>query len=114
MRQDANEPVRLTIYGDTHLAAIGFAATTEDLRPKLREQLFESYWTSGEGLTGTRSPLPGETSKTGEKIAARWRAAGPATSDLPLVPTMVLADGYVSRGLGALSRLPSLANESRA
>ncbi len=99
---------------NTHLATIGFAATPEDLRPKLREQLFESYWTSGEGLTDTRSLFPGETSKTGEEIAARWRAAWLATSDHPLVPTMVLADGYVSRGLGALSRLQSMADESRA
>jgi hypothetical protein len=31
----------------------------------------------------------------------------------PIVPTMVLPDGYVSRGLGALDRLPRI-NDRRA
>lgn len=99
---------------NTHLATVGFAATAEHLRPKLREQLFECYWTRDGGLTITGSPIPADTSGTGQETAARWRAAWLATSADPIVPTMLLADGYVSRGLGALSRLQLLADESHA
>ena len=40
-------------------------------------------------------------------IRDRWRAAWQAATE-PIVPVLVLADGYVSRGLGALARLAKL------
>ena len=39
--------------------------------------------------------------------AGQWRAAWQAATE-PIVPVLVLADGYVSRGLGALARLAKL------
>lgn len=40
-------------------------------------------------------------------MAEEWRAAWQAATD-PIVPVLVLPDGYVSRGLGALARLAGL------
>lgn len=40
-------------------------------------------------------------------VAEEWRAAWQAATD-PIVPVLVLPDGYVSRGLGALARLAGL------
>jgi len=88
---------------NTGLATVVYAAAPEHLRPELREQLFDAYWTRGEDLGPELLQSLGATRRD-EETAVSWRTAWLAFAD-PIVPTMVLPNGYVSRGLGALNRL---------
>ena len=77
----------------------------------VREELFRAYWQEGLNLgdpavleaMGLAASAPG--------TARAWRGQWLAL-DRPLVPIMVLPDGYVSRGLGALARLGDLVVDS--
>ena len=97
---------------NTGLATAAYAATPKHAQSKLREQLFESYWTRGDDLGAELiERLVG--SRRNEETAVAWRIAWLALPD-PIVPTMVLPDGYVSRGLGALNRLRSFSDDRNA
>ena len=93
-----------------------YAATPEQGRPALRSALFRAYWFDDRDLTddavvaavaadplGTVSPDRGASHDGGYLVAAWQREWSRLPS--PIVPMMVLPDGYVSRGLGALARL---------
>lgn len=96
---------------NTRLATSVFASTGEALRPGLREKLFAAYWTRGEDLTDPELLEPFGADHPDDQTARRWRAEWLALAK-PIVPTLVLPDGYVSRGLGALTRLAHLADEA--
>lgn len=83
-------------------AAAGTGSGLEAAR--LRERLFTAYWHHGRDISD-----PGVLQDLGamganKVLADRWRGEWQSL-DQPIVPTMVLPDGYVSRGLGALARL---------
>ncbi len=106
----ADEPDRLTLPSrqpNTGLATAAFAATPVADRPSMRERLFAAQWNEGADLTDqTTLALLGATT-TDAATAARWHEEWAAITE-PIVPVMVLPDGYVSRGLGALARLAEL------
>lgn len=68
---------------------------------ELRRALFDSVW--GEGsAAGTVEP-------SGTRRQAEWQSIYESwAEDKRIVPSMVMEDGYVSRGLGALRRLAAM------
>jgi hypothetical protein len=110
----ADEPDQLTLPArqpNTRLATAAYAATPTSDRPAMRDRLFAAHWSESADLTddATRARLGATTIDTA--TAARWREEWENLTD-PIVPVMVLPDGYVSRGLGALARLAKLAHET--
>ncbi|MBI5087676.1 MAG: DsbA family protein [Actinobacteria bacterium] len=98
---------------NTRLATAAFAGTPAPDRPAMRDRLFAAHWSEGADLTddATLSRLGATTIDTA--TAAQWREEWTALTD-PIVPVMVLPDGYVSRGLGALARLAKLAHDTNS
>jgi predicted DsbA family dithiol-disulfide isomerase len=97
-----------------------YVATPPAHRPGLRAALYDAYWFDDRDLTSDRviseiiervtAREPGRDDRTpadgGENTVAAWQREW---EDLPqpIVPTMIIDHGYVSRGLGALARLAS-------
>ena len=111
-----DEPDRLTLPArqpNTRLVTAAYAATPVADRPAVRDRLFAAHWSEGADLTeeATLARLGATTIDTA--TAARWREEWENLTD-PIVPVMVLPDGYVSRGLGALARLAKLADDTNA
>jgi hypothetical protein len=73
----------------------------------LREALFSAYWDDALDLGDNQVVRRFCGERRDHATASRWREEWEA---LPrsLVPVMVLPDGYVSRGLGALARLADM------
>lgn len=95
------------VRSNTALASAAFAAAG-DGAARLRGRLFAAVWAEGRNLGN-----PGELRRldaVGRNVAVarRWQAEFEALPR-PVTPTLVLPDGYVSRGLGALARLADLA-----
>ena len=68
---------------------------------ELRRQLFAAVWSDGV-VSGALTP-------DGTAKQAEWQATFESwPEDKRIVPSMVLEDGYVSRGLGALKRLADM------
>jgi hypothetical protein len=100
------EPLKLhvpAVLPNTASWADAFAGLAGDHADAFRRRAFAAVW-------GAR-PAPDQpclrAHARGIELARRWRAEWLAF-DRPIVPTLVLPDGYVSRGLGALSRLAAL------
>jgi hypothetical protein len=93
-----------TIQSSTWLVNLAFAGSPTDDRPALRGLVFDAYWRRGQDLTdpATVRRLCGQ--HTDVHLTADWQATWKALPS-PIVPTVVLPDGHVSRGLGALARL---------
>jgi hypothetical protein len=72
--------------------------------PQVRRRWFEWAW--------ARSGEPDATSEDAD-TAARWQREWDAT-EKKMVPMLVLPDGYISRGLGALKRLADMITEISA
>ncbi len=109
-----NEPDRLTLPSrqpNTRLATAAFAATPVTERRAMRERLFGAYWSEGADLTDDMTLARIGATGTDTATAAQWRDEWTALTD-PIVPVMVLPNGYVSRGLGALTRLARLAGDT--
>jgi hypothetical protein len=105
---------RLRIPGEkanTRLATAAYAATPDHLRSHLREALYAAYWTRGEDITDIEVIWRLGAEHRDELTAARWHTEWLAL-ERPIVPVMVLLDGYVSRGLGVLARLLEFIRES--
>ena len=67
----------------------------------LRRELFEAVWSDG---VATGALTPDGTAKQAE-----WQAEYESwPEDKRIVPSLVLDDGYISRGLGALKRLAEM------
>jgi predicted DsbA family dithiol-disulfide isomerase len=91
------------IRSNTAMASAAFAAAGEDA-DRLRGRLFAAVWAEGRNLGN-----PAELRRVGADaraavVARRWQEEFEALPR-PITPTVVLPDGYVSRGLGALARL---------
>jgi 2-hydroxychromene-2-carboxylate isomerase len=100
--QLAVPPVR----SNTAAACAAFAASED--ADGLRKRLFDAVWREGRNLGD-----PAELDRLGAVardtgVAARWQRDFDALPQ-PITPTLVLPDGYVSRGLGALARLADFA-----
>ena len=92
----------------TRRATLAYAATPAVDRPRLREQLFGAYWMHQVDLADPKTLISLGAINEDELVAAQWRDEWLALLR-PIVPVMVLPDGYVSRGLGALVRLAQIA-----
>jgi hypothetical protein len=76
-----------------------------DPTPEVRRRWFDWAW--------ARSGEPGAIAEDAD-TAARWQREWDAT-EKKMVPMLVLPDGYISRGLGALKRLADMiADETKA
>lgn len=98
-----------------------YAGAPVSQRSALRSCLFAAYWQSDLDLTdatvvdglvrtvsaSTDGPASSARIPNAEQATSAMRAWQTQWRDLgrPVVPMMVLPDGYVSRGLGALARL---------
>jgi len=107
--EDRLEMRRPTTLPNTALAVAAFAVVEDADADVLRRRLFHALWVDGRDL-GDPDVLGGLGADPGadRSRAAEWEAEW-AAIDRRLVPLMVLGDGRVSRGLGALSRLATIA-----
>lgn len=116
--RDLSEPdLRLDLVvppvrSNTAASSAAFAAALDDADP-LRRRLFAAVWVEGRNIGD-----PAELDRIGavgrdDAIAARWQREFEALPQ-PITPTLVLPDGYISRGLGALARLADLAAAVRS
>ena len=98
-----------TVQPNTTLAVAGFSAMTGHGADRLRARLFDALWMrdldigDAHVLRGLDCPAPPLT-PTAEQWRSEWLGF-----DRSLVPMLVLPDGTVSRGLGALKRLADFA-----
>jgi hypothetical protein len=107
----ADEPDQLilpTRQPNTRLATAAYAATPTPDRPAMRDRLFAAHWSEGADLTDDTTLARLGATTTDTATADHWREEWASLTE-PIVPVMVLPDGYVSRGLGALARLARLA-----
>jgi len=96
------------VRSNTAAASSAFAAAPTDERDRLRRRLFAAVWAEGRNV-GDRAELDHiEAIGADATTAGTWQAEFEALPK-PVVPTVVLPDGHVSRGLGALARLAALA-----
>lgn len=98
-----------------------YAAASLADRPQVRQQIFTTYWGTASEQFSAPPPTPHTianysansitnldlTAEATADLLLRWQAAWLATPR-PIVPALVLPDGVVSRGLGALRRLADL------
>jgi 2-hydroxychromene-2-carboxylate isomerase len=99
---------RPTVQPNTTGAVAGYATLVGDESDRLRQALFSAFWVDGEDI-GDRNVLDRlgcPDAAPGERMQ-RWEAEWKSTEKL-LVPMIVLPDGKVSRGLGALARLADM------
>lgn len=111
LRPDEPERHQLPVRQvNTALATQRYAGTPAETRPSLRQEIFATHWERGEridqdAVLDRLGAAPVDTA-----LAGQWRA-GWQTATEPMVPVLVLPDGYVSRGLGALARLAAMLDE---
>lgn len=103
---------RPPIQSNSAAAVASFAAAPPSRTNELRRNLFTALWFEGHDI-GDRAVLAALGADTGSADArvAEWHD-GWMQLDRRLVPMVVLPDGYVSRGIGALERLADLATSS--
>ena len=94
------------VRSNTAAACAAFAAAG-DQADKMRRLLFAAVWAEGRNVGE-----PAELDRRGaagrdDAVAGQWQAEFEALPQ-PITPSLVLPDGYVSRGLGALARLADL------
>ena len=105
---EADQLTLPAIQSNTRRATLAYAATPAVDRPRLRKHLFGTHWASGANLSDPETLTRLGAINEDEPTAAKWRDEW-LTLPRTIVPIMVLPDGYVSRGLGALARLADLA-----
>jgi predicted DsbA family dithiol-disulfide isomerase len=101
---------RPPVHPNSGPAVAAFAAAPPNEADELRARLFAALWFEGRdtGEAEVIRALGGERDVTGDERASVWREEWLGL-ERRLVPMLVLPDGYVSRGLGALARLADLA-----
>jgi hypothetical protein len=103
---------RPTLQPNTTLAVAGYSTAASADADRLRLALFEAFWVKGIDL-GDASML-GELDCPPASPGATmhwWRDEGLGLE--PMVPMVVLPEGTVSRGLGALKRLAGFCTDDR-
>jgi predicted DsbA family dithiol-disulfide isomerase len=102
--------VRPPVHPNSGAAVAAFAATSPGEADAVRARLFAGLWFDGRdiGDAAVIHELVGEPGATGGERASGWREEWLGL-ERRLVPMLVLPDGDVSRGLGALARLAELA-----
>jgi 2-hydroxychromene-2-carboxylate isomerase len=95
------------VRSNTAAACAAFAAAGDDA-DRLRRQLFAAVWVEGRNL-GDPAVLDCLDAVGGDDVTARRWQGQFESLPRPITPTLVLPDGYISRGLGALARLATLA-----
>ncbi len=97
------------VRSNTAAACAAFAAAGDDA-DRLRRRLFAAVWVEGRNLGDPAVLDRLDARGGGDVVARRWQGEFEALPR-PITPTLVLPDGYISRGLGALARLSALAKE---
>jgi 2-hydroxychromene-2-carboxylate isomerase len=102
--------VRPPVHPNSGAAVAAFAASPPDEADALRSRLFAALWFDGRdiGEPAAIGELGGEPTAAGGGRVSTWREQWLGL-ERRLVPMLVLPDGRVSRGLGALARLADLA-----
>ena len=97
---------------NTAAAVAAFADARPADTDRLRWRLFTALWFDGRdiGDHGLVADLAGQTSDPAVPLVTLWRDTWYGL-ERPMVPMLVLPDGYVSRGLGALARLADFAGD---
>lgn len=111
LRPGESFPIRRPpVHPNTARAVAAFAAASDEGAHDLRRRLFAALWFDGRdtGDPTVVRELGGDTAGVAVPRVSTWRDAWLAL-ERPLVPMLVLPNGYVSRGLGALARLADLA-----
>jgi predicted DsbA family dithiol-disulfide isomerase len=100
---------RPPVHPNSGTAIAAFAAVPVTEADELRTRLFAALWFDGRdiGDPAVVAELGGAPGATGSERASGWREEW-LGFDRRLVPMLVLPDGHVSRGLGALARLAAL------
>jgi len=94
------------VRSNTAIACAAYAAAGDDA-DELRRRLFAAVWSDGRNL-GDPTELDRLVGVPRDGMTARtWQDEYDALPR-PITPTLILSDGYVSRGLGALARLAKL------
>jgi len=97
------------IRSNTAAASAAFAAAAAgEEADRLRRVLFGAVWADGRNVGDPAQLARLGAAGRNNAIAGRWQAEFEALPK-PITPSLVLPDGYVSRGLGALARLADLA-----
>ena len=101
---------RPAVRSNTAAAIAAFASAPAGEADRLRRRLFAAYWDDARDIANPAElKMLGATPRSGgAQVAARWREEWLGLGRT-VVPMLVLPDGYVSRGLGALARLAALA-----
>jgi predicted DsbA family dithiol-disulfide isomerase len=98
------------VRSNTGLASAAFAAAGGHA-DDLRRRLFAAVWSEGRNISNPAELRRLHAVARDVDTARRWQTDFDALPR-PTTPTLVLEDGYVSRGLGALTRLAGLATVS--
>lgn len=89
---------------NTSAATAAYAGATPEHRRELRRAIFAAYWQHDADIADRHTLAALGASGVDTDTAAAWRRSWLSLPQ-PIVPAMVLPDGYVSRGLGVLARL---------
>jgi predicted DsbA family dithiol-disulfide isomerase len=92
---------------NTALATERFAGTAVEARLSVRQEIFAAHWERAERIDDQAVLDRLGAGPVDPTLAAKWRHGWLAAKN-PIVPVLVLPDGYISRGLGALSRLAAM------
>jgi predicted DsbA family dithiol-disulfide isomerase len=92
---------------NSRAAVEAYAAVEPNRRAEARVALFRAYWSDGRDLSDEQLLASLGGGEQSIDLTASWRSEWLA-ADRPIVPMLRLADGYVSRGLGALARLADM------
>jgi 2-hydroxychromene-2-carboxylate isomerase len=95
------------VRSNTAVSSAAFAAAL-DGADRLRRRLFAAVWAEGRNIGEAVELERLDAVGRDDVIARRWQDEFEALPQ-PITPTLVLPDGYISRGLGALARLANLA-----
>jgi 2-hydroxychromene-2-carboxylate isomerase len=101
---------RPAVRSNTSAAIAAFASAPAREANPLRHRLFAAYWDETRDIADPAElKTLGATPRSGDaRVAALWRKEWLGLGRT-VVPMLILPDGYVSRGLGALARLAALA-----
>jgi 2-hydroxychromene-2-carboxylate isomerase len=94
------------VRSNTAAASVAFATAVDD-RDAFRRRLFSAVWEEGRNIGDPVELGRLDAVCRDAALARQWQAEFDALPR-PITPTLVLPDGYISRGLGALARLAEL------